>query len=362
MKRAATGLASGRMASPELAQRAVEQALAGLQGQAASAVLLFLSPDFASNPQPSLLAASKAAACTQLAGCTATGILTEQEWIQDAPAAAALALTAPLNIGAAQQARQEAILCLAAPNAINTNWLHANGQRFGGVAGDATGQGAYKIWANGRVQSAGLTQLQISGGITRLLISQGLQALSAPVRINEMRGLELLSLGGLPALEHLALAQAEQPNAVDEQALRLAVSLAVEAKDSQSDQGYYPLTLLRKNWRSGSISLTQTLEAGQQVFWAARTPEFTASSLRQQLQGYVDRHGQPDCVMMFSCAGRGPQFYGGEDRDWQAIRAALPQTPLLGMYGNGQFAPLAEGNHLLDGTVVLALCHGADHV
>ena len=126
MKLAATGLASGRIASPDLAQRAVEQALAGLQGQAASAVLLFLSPDFASNPQPSLLAACKAAACTQLAGCTATGILTEQEWIQDAPAAAALALSTPLSIGATQQARQQAILSLAAPKDRKSTRLNSS--------------------------------------------------------------------------------------------------------------------------------------------------------------------------------------------------------------------------------------------
>jgi small ligand-binding sensory domain FIST len=362
MKVAATGLATGRIASPDLARQAVEQALAGLQGKSASSVLLFLSPDFANNPQPSLLAACKAAACTQLAGCTATGILTEKEWIQDAPAAAALALTAPLNIGAPQLARHEPILCLAAPNAINTNWLHDNRQRFGGVAGDATGQGAYKIWANGRVQISGLTQLQITGGTTRLLIAQGLQAVSTPVCIDQMQALEMQSLGGMPALEHLALILAEQPSAVDEQALRLAVCLAAEMPETAGDQAYYPLTLLQQNWRSGSISLTQALEPGQQVFWAVRNPEAAATSLHQQLQRYVDSYGQPDCVLMFSCAGRGPQFYGGEDRDWQAIRAAFPQTPLLGMYGNGQFAPLSDGNHLLDGTVVLAFCHGADHV
>ena len=361
MKLAATGLASGRTASPDLARQAVEQALAGLQGKPASAVLLFLSSDFASSPQAALLAACKAAACTQLAGCSATGILTEQEWVQDAPAAAALALTAPLSIGTAQTSSQKPILCLAAPNAINTNWLHDDGERFGGVAGDATGQGAYKIWANGRVQTIGRAQLYIAGGTTRLLISQGLHALSAPVSIDEVRGLELQSIGGMPALEHLALTQAAQINAVDEQALRLAVCLAAKTKES-GDQDYYPLTLLQQNWRSGSISVTQALEAGQRVFWAARNPESAAGALHQQLQHYADSHGQPSYILMFSCAGRGPQFYGGEDRDWQAIRAAFPQTPLLGMYGNGQFAPLPDGNHLLDGTVVLALCHGADHV
>ena len=362
MTLAATGLASGSKASPELAQQAVLQALAGLNGQTPAAVLLFLSPDFANDPKPAILAACRAAACTQLAGCTAAGILTQQDWILDAPAAAALALAAPLGLSSVQQAGQEQPrLCLAAPNAINTNWLHAPGQRFGGIAGDATGQGAYKIWASGRLQADGLTQLQLSGVATRVLVAQGLKPLSEPANISAVNDLDVLAINGSAAPESLAIALATQPHEIAEQDVRLGV-LCESATATADDSHYYPLALLQQNWRTGSVTVTQKLTTDQPVFWAQREAGHAATLIRQQLIDYAARHGQPDFVLMFSCAGRGPQFYDGVDRDWQAIRDVFPHAPLLGMYGNGQFAPLVSGNHLLDGSTVLALCHGSNHV
>lgn len=362
MALAATGLASGSKASPELARQAVLQALAGLNGQTPTAVLLFLSPDFAIDPQPAILAACKAAACTQLAGCTAAGILTQQDWILDAPAAAALALATPLGLNSVQQADQEQpLLCLAAPNAINTNWLHASGQRFGGVAGDATGQGAYKVWASGRLQADGLTQLQLRGVETRMLVAQGLKPLCAPANICAVNNLDVLSINGSVALESLAMALATQPHEIAEQDIRLGV-MCESAHPTVDDSHYYPLAILQQNWRTGSVTVTQKLKSDQPVFWAQREADYAATQIKQQLVDYATRHGQPDFVLMFSCAGRGPQFYDGVDRDWQVIREIFPHKPLLGMYGNGQFAPLISGNHLLDGTTVLALCHGSNHV
>jgi small ligand-binding sensory domain FIST len=62
---------------------------------------------------------------------------------------------------------------------------------------------------------------------------------------------------------------------------------------------------------------------------------------------------------MFSCIGRGPYFYGGEDRDLDIVRERFPGLPLLGTYGTGQIAPSASGNkHInrqLQNAVVTAL-------
>jgi len=57
---------------------------------------------------------------------------------------------------------------------------------------------------------------------------------------------------------------------------------------------------------------------------------------------------------MFSCIGRGPYFYGGEDRDLQALTSRFPGLPVLGLYGSNQIAPL-NGGRLLHNGVVTAL-------
>ncbi|SBT07059.1 conserved hypothetical protein [Candidatus Propionivibrio aalborgensis] len=51
----------------------------------------------------------------------------------------------------------------------------------------------------------------------------------------------------------------------------------------------------------------------------------------------------PVCALMFSCIGRGPYFYGGEDCDLDVLRERFPDLPVLGTYGTGQIAPIASG-------------------
>ena len=59
----------------------------------------------------------------------------------------------------------------------------------------------------------------------------------------------------------------------------------------------------------------------------------------------------PAFALMFSCIGRGPFFYGGEDRDLLALRERFPDLPILGVYGSGQLAPTQQ----LHNAVVTAL-------
>ena len=72
---------------------------------------------------------------------------------------------------------------------------------------------------------------------------------------------------------------------------------------------------------------------------------------------------KPEFALMFSCIGRGPFFYGGEDRDLLALRERFPGLPILGTYGSGQLAPfLSTGKRAtqqLHNTVVTALIGSA---
>jgi small ligand-binding sensory domain FIST len=61
---------------------------------------------------------------------------------------------------------------------------------------------------------------------------------------------------------------------------------------------------------------------------------------------------------MFSCIGRGPLFYGDDDRDLLAFRQQFPDTPLLGAYGSGQIAPAGAQNRLFHNSVITLLIEG----
>ena len=59
--------------------------------------------------------------------------------------------------------------------------------------------------------------------------------------------------------------------------------------------------------------------------------------------------------MLINCAGRGPAFFDGRDADWDAVRRAYPHLPLIGFYGNGEIAPVAGRNRMLQYASVCAL-------
>jgi small ligand-binding sensory domain FIST len=53
--------------------------------------------------------------------------------------------------------------------------------------------------------------------------------------------------------------------------------------------------------------------------------------------------------------GRGPYFFGGEDRDLAIVKERYPGLPLIGAYGGGQIAPLFDGNRVVHNAAVLGL-------
>ena len=164
----ATGLAVGAQAKPELAAKAVELAMAKANIHAPSSVLLFLTSEFAADPQSAIKAAAKAASCTQIIGCSATGIFTEEDWVVDSPAAAAMVFS-DLNFShpKVNESSHDLLLTLTAPNAINTTWLNPDAPyqsvpRFGGVSGDATGQGSFSVWQNGKGSTQGYCEVTLN--------------------------------------------------------------------------------------------------------------------------------------------------------------------------------------------------------
>ncbi len=70
MSTIATGLATGKVATPLLAAQAVSKAMQKVGMKTPTAVLLFLTSEFASNSASAVKAAAKLAGCTQVIGCS----------------------------------------------------------------------------------------------------------------------------------------------------------------------------------------------------------------------------------------------------------------------------------------------------
>ena len=360
----ATGLAIGKSAMPVLAAQAVEMAMEKAEITQASSVLLFLTSEFAADPQSAIKAAAKAASSTQVIGCSATGIFTEVDWVIDSPAAAAMVFSAlnfsqpPAEITSQQN---QLLLTLTAPNAINTTWLNPEGLnqpalRFGGVSGDAIGHGPFSVWQNGKGTTQGYCELALNNTVMAVAASHGLKIISSPRKITAMKGNDLLKLASQPALATLSSAWQKHAKTTDAPPYHQLMAVYA-SKANALERGEYSLaSIIIENVNDASVTLTKSLQVGDWLSWAIRDVYAaqvdivkTAGKLKQQLGT------EPEFAMLFSCLGRGPYFYNGQDQDLALLKTLFPKLPVIGFYGNGEIAPINGINELLQYSAVLGL-------
>lgn len=356
MRKVATGLASGRIANPELAAQAVRNAIEKAEIKTPTAVLLFLTSEFAAGPESAIKAAAKAASCTQIIGCSATGIFTEEDWILDSPAAAAMVFSDTASLTIAQGALDTPLLTLAAPHAMNSTWLNKPGLRFGGVSGDATGQGPFSVWSNGKGATQGYCEVAIKNVQAAVAASHGLKCISKPKKITKAKGYNILSIDDIDALSNLSSTWQKLNKKNQKLPYHQLVAIYAHQPEAITQEDYNVATIISSSEESGAITLSKDLQAGDWISWALRDVNTaqvdivkTASKLKQQLTT------EPTFAMLFSCLGRGPAFYDGSDQDLELLKTLHPLLPIIGFYGNGEIAPILGKNELLQYSAVLGL-------
>jgi small ligand-binding sensory domain FIST len=335
--KAATGLVTGHRPTPELAQEAVRMALSEAGLSRADNVILFLSRDFIRHAQPAVLAAARAAGCLSVHGCTASGLLTERGWQLDQPAAAALVFAAP----DAKAGGDSPILSFSGHSRLPFDW-QAGAPRAGLIDSDAV------TWAHGRTTDNGCAEIRLPGLNARLARASGLRLLGDALAAEQCRGYELVRVGGHRAID--SLTRTLPPELRDQPPLH---QIAVVRHPDEPG-----IAILSANG-DGSLLLAEALNEGETIAWAIRQPLAAEQEMRTALNATVSPKNRPNFALMFSCIGRGPLFYGNDDRDLLAFREAFPDTPLLGAYGAGQIAPQAGRNRLFHNTALTLLFESA---
>lgn len=335
----ASALVTGSRPVAELAQEAVCNALDSAGAVRADKVLLFLSRDYTRNPQPAVLAAARAAGCLSVSGSTASGLFTERTWQLDQSAAAVMVFAEPDPA----LPPDERLLSFSAHSRLPFDWQN-DGPRAGFLDSDGV------AWSHGRIAEHGCAELRLPAVRGSQIKSSGLRLLGNEQTVEECRGYELQRLGGHKAIDSL---------------------YRVLPPELRQHPPWHQITLLRHPEApgiailsvnaDGSLMLADTLISGESVTWAIRQPLTAEQQLRTAFDDYRAQNATPSFALMFSCIGRGPLFYGNEDRDRLAFCADFPETPLLGAYGTGQIIPWAGTNQLYH-NAVLTLFYESSHV
>jgi small ligand-binding sensory domain FIST len=236
------------------------------------------------------------------------------------------------------------LLCSTA-SPFPSEW--ADSRRYGMLFHNSGNDGA--VWQQGRIVAHGSAEACVLGTEMRLAVSSGLRRLGEPLPVERLRGYDLEVLGGQPALDALLR---QLPAEWREQLPLHQINALVD--DPSAPGGTRVAAIISAN-ADRSLTLTAPLRAGQTLGWAIRQPLAAEADMRDALARSDVDAPPPDFALFFSCIGRGPYFYGGEDRDLAALVERYPGMPLLGAYGTGQIAYHEDRSRQLQNAVVTAL-------
>jgi small ligand-binding sensory domain FIST len=352
----ATSLVLGNKANPALVAEAVSIAMLKADITVASSVLLLLTSEFADDPQPAITAAAKAANCTQVFGCSATGIFTEEDWVLDSPAAAVMVFGGNVSIQTAKHHQPEQVLLtISAPNAINSTWLNDGNARYGGISGDVVGQGPFSVWQNAKGGNTGKVDAHIAGVKLASKASHGFKMLTKPKQIQRTHDFDIALLDNKSPLTTLQKTWKTQSKSDAPIPLHLMMAVYADSAEAINHGEFNQTNLISIDVSTGSITLAQPLNAGQFLSWGLRDQIVAEADLLLTIQQLTQELGAtPAFGLLFSCLGRGP-FYDGIDHDLKIIAQQLPNMPLIGFYGNGEISNIAGKNQLLPYSAVLSL-------
>lgn len=326
-----SGQAVGTSPTPALAEQAVREALARAGLTRAERVLLFLSKDFSRQLPATLRAAAAAATCLQIDGCSANGVLSDQGWQIDRPAAVALVFSDLPKAGTASP-----LLSFSGQGRLAWDWQDAPA-RIGLVDSDT------RAWQQARENGDTRCQFALPGLRCTPLLSRGLRRIGERQTVSVADAHELRQLESVTATDSLLRALPGELRA------RPPIHQLCLLRDA-AEPGIGVLSLNS----DGSLTLTAALQAGEQFDWAIRQPLAAEQEMRQLLDG-ARTQTQPEFALMLSCIGRGPLFYGGDDRDLALFRETFPDLPMIGAYGIGQIFPGEHGNRLFHNAVLTLL-------
>lgn len=357
----ASGFAADDHAIPELAAIAVKDALMNAGSDYAHSIILFLSGHFAHHAQPALTAASRAARCIQVIGCTVPGLFTEKSWALDQPAAAALVMCGSISLGTPRG--DEARLTFALPSNLAAGWATDGQRHFGTLATDRDGEMEGQIWTQGRVTGMGCIEAALHGGQPQIAVSRGIKTLTPPLEVTDSDSFEILQLGEETALDSLLRHLDPEMRKLDTLPPQLIFAAlpepGIDPVVARESGCYTLLPILRVNRDERSVTLAAPLPLHSILWWVARDPVSAEQDMSTTVAGLAATTRDTDkaaaFALMFSCIGRGPYFYQGHDRDVSLMREQFPNMPLIGAYCAGEIAPIGVQSSLISYSSVIAV-------
>lgn len=230
---------------------------------------------------------------------------------------------------------------------------------IGGLASAARGPGGSRLVLDGEVHHDGAVGVLLPAGVAATpLVSQGCRPVGEPMIVTAADGPVVLGLAGLPALDRLVeVARTVGPD--DRARFEAGPQVGIVVDEAQVDFGtgdFLIRNVVGADPDRRGVVIGQRVEVGTTLQFHVRDAEGADDELRRLLAD-ADLDGPPALgALLFTCNGRGRDFFGEPDHDAALVAgAAGPAT--AGMACAGEIGPLGGRNHLHSYTASVLLLH-----
>ena len=370
------------------AERATRTAMGNAGIAKADIAIVFATINYQTDYEQLYQAVHANSSCEELIGCTGMSVLTSAGEFEEEPALAVMVLrgeqlsavsfTAQGTASEVGEQIQESIqtelrddsLLVIFPDirAVNPAELVKHISSGGAtipvvgaaVSGDATGAEMYH-WQGTQATEGGVTGLLLTGNFsTEIGVAQGCQPIGNPREVTKADGHVIFELDGEPALENFKGAlQLLTEEDIRRSGGTVFVGIAMDDTNRNPTRGDFLIrNLVGINEQHAAIAISEEVKEGQLVQFHLRNPLAAAEEIQVIIAQLAEkiREQPPAFGLYFNCLGRGKGLYGTANHDMSIIQEKFPGLPVIGFFGNSEFAPIGGRNFAHTYTGVFVLC------
>ena len=231
---------------------------------------------------------------------------------------------------------------------------------IGGVASGGSDLGENRMVYNGAIVTEGMVGVALWGPVTvRTLVSQGCKPIGERYVVTKAERNIIYELGGAPVLDRLQATLDKLGEQGGRQAARsLQVGIAFDEQRERLDQGDFLIRgLIGADQRSGGVAISDLVEEGQTVQFHLRDPKAASEELNLMLaKDQVEFSNKtPKGAILFTCNGRGRQFFAEPNHDVRALQKRAEGLPIAGFFAAGEIGPVGGKNFVHGYTASIAL-------
>ena len=379
---------SQSLSTTEAAERATRMAMGNAGIAKADLAIVFATINYQSEYHELYQAVQANSSCDELIGCSGMSVLTSAGEFEGEPAIAVMVIRAEelsaiafaaqgteseMSAQIQEQIRPEMhddALLVIFPDirAINpaelVSQIGSDGAALpivgAAVSGDATGAQMYH-WKGEQATERGVTGVLLTGNLTTEIgVAQGCQPIGKPKEVTKVEGRIIFELDSEPALENFkGTLQLLTQDDIRRSGGTVFVGIAMDAENREPTRGDFLIrNLVGINEEHAAIAVSEEVTEGQLVQFHLRNPAAAADEIQAIIAQLAEKtQSQPPAFgLYFNCLGRGKGLYGTANHDIGVIQDKFPGLPIIGFFGNSEFAPIGGRNFAHAYTGVFVLC------